>query len=955
MAYTPKFHMPIIGPPPANTPPTTYYGTVTAATSVYVSQAANKGLQIDLSNATYNQIFAMLGGLVTFIPPGKPLPTKGNEPSPGEGSLVLQVQPVDVYELRNILKVTAPGVPTMVSVLYLNAKPDSVRSALEPEVRNPNKLPDMRLEEVWNRGHKISATSRTELEDYYLDQFLLGQTAVFVDGGTPTGKAASSSTSNVALTLRLIDAKGDDLSPLLHLRGMPSYGGAQWTGHPLTVGIAGLPIPVEIYVKFEVAEVQTTTIPGTNTTLTTATGQYVALPSSGVEVSLMDFDLLTPDDELDKQPIGSGGQVHFSISDVQKLSDPKPDLYFLVYLSGIPMPFAGHSALPSEWSTKGWKAVDGSPGYYEDFSGTILGDAVDPLVFRIGLDFHVRLTYEDKSKPPSVGAVTVTNGSQTVTGIGSGINWDTRLIGMMFRIKGESMAYTISGVTPPNRLTLNVNYAGVSGSSKPYIIEAIAPKDIPVSLYVGELPLLPGDTQGIKMGQAATDSKGEAHGVTFDVQPMDSIYFRIDFEMQDAAIKLPRVRVEMEKDLWSWNTSWWGDDRKIYAFNDRSSIGANTEPEILHCSEKDRNVAPYFLKIVRELSTFLFHLTGGAWEGVNNLTLYGLVAGIIPPVGSLRPFSWPRGVVNYLPDYYWDRSTIIHELSHQIVWKEADFGTWNIAGLFIEGLFGREKGYQNDHHPSVMTNRLTAFIEGWPEFIASIFTRLVTLGTPLHSYLNPATGNQGRYNEALGSWVDLGPPPNNRGEESEGSLINALWSIFQKYVVMMATSQKIPESINGDLTLTAPWIMNNPAVTSRFLSLIWGPLKDLTSTAADSDKDTVEYMNKIWLHPGNDSSWPSLRAEFQAFNMAMTVPTLTSIVPNTGSTGTAQHVTIKGANFVLRATSVKVGTLTAINVNVKSSIELEADIPAGGVAGVAAVIVTTLAGSGTLPGGYTFV
>src|SRR5215217_3324941 len=91
IAYQPKFHMPIISTPPPDTDPVKYYDTLTGEkTILQVIPDANLGLKIKLSDPKYSQLFAITGGLVTFIPPGNPLPTTGAELSPGSGSIVLQ-------------------------------------------------------------------------------------------------------------------------------------------------------------------------------------------------------------------------------------------------------------------------------------------------------------------------------------------------------------------------------------------------------------------------------------------------------------------------------------------------------------------------------------------------------------------------------------------------------------------------------------------------------------------------------------------------------------------------------------------------------------------------------------------------------------------------------------------------------------------------------------------------
>jgi hypothetical protein len=94
----------------------------------------------------------------------------------------------------------------------------------------------------------------------------------------------------------------------------------------------------------------------------------------------------------------------------------------------------------------------------------------------------------------------------------------------------------------------------------------------------------------------------------------------------------------------------------------------------------------------------------------------------------------------------------------------------------------------------------------------------------------------------------------------------------------------------------------------------------------------------------------------QTFSNAFTVvgvPTVTVISPNSGSTTGGTSVTITGTNFVTGAT-VTIGGNAAIGINVTSSTTITATTPAG-TAGAQNVVVTNVAGSGTLTGGFTYV
>jgi len=83
------------------------------------------------------------------------------------------------------------------------------------------------------------------------------------------------------------------------------------------------------------------------------------------------------------------------------------------------------------------------------------------------------------------------------------------------------------------------------------------------------------------------------------------------------------------------------------------------------------------------------------------------------------------------------------------------------------------------------------------------------------------------------------------------------------------------------------------------------------------------------------------------------LPTVTSVTPNTGPTTGGTAVTIKGTNFVAPAT-VSFGGEPATGVVVVNLTTITAVTPSNSP-GPVDVVVTTVCGSGTLPGGFTYV
>lgn len=482
------------------------------------------------------------------------------------------------------------------------------------------------------------------------------------------------------------------------------------------------------------------------------TGAFDRLPA-GVSVELVDDDTVG-EDVLATRQTDAQGRVTFSLPDFSGSGEDEPDLFFRVRGGGRAA--SGHT-LPDEWSTKGWRAVDGSPGYFPDFTGETIGSEAAPLVFRVGVDFHVRVLYEDQSLVPA--------------------------------------------------------------ADRP------APIGVPVSVFRDAVI-------NARLATRRTNAAGEVHGVTFDVSGGDTLFLRVEFEIEDAAINLRRGRVS----LGDWDTD--------LGAVDRTSVGTQAAPRVLRAAGDDRHVALFMLKHLRELSTFLFHMTGGTWPGFQDeLTFFRTSI-------SGTAYSWPVGSVNIPPSDHFNRDTIIHEMTHQVFWQELNVSTFDIA---VEAAFG---GLILNHFDAMHSNTEHAMIEGFPEFLAAVFT---ATADPAHNIVNIAEPN-------LSNPRPLGPPPpDNRGERVEGAFANGLFAIFWRHVLghpVFPGGPLVAPSLNGDITAATPFLAD-PAARARFMSMIWLPFRDLRP---NSDKRTTDMIARILAR--NPAQAAALRAELQRFNLA---------------------------------------------------------------------------------------
>jgi IPT/TIG domain len=602
--------------------------------------------------------------------------------------------------------------------------------------------------------------------------------------------------------------------------------------------------------------------------------QLEPLPA-GIPVDLVDHNTVLPNTVLQTKTTDASGRVEFRIPNIQDLPKKNPDVFFVVR-PGEPNALG----LPGDWSTRGWTAADGSPGFFPGFNGQPIGQPGQPVVFGIGVDVHLKLVYTDRSKSPSVPTV-----------------------------------------APPVikvRLVEKLNDANNPG--------------------LREIRVL------------STDGNGEVHNVLLDIGPEQTIVAQVLFETDDGEINLPAATVRLPLSSPSFNQGW------LVTLDDSiatTSVGTVASPMTLATDAVELDAAFYMLKLLREHQTFFFAITCGAWQGVEDLTLsLGPVAGILD-----EAFSWPVGRVNIPEAFFFERKTIIHELTHQVVWKEAEFSS---AGVAFEALF---RGLTLRHHPRFLAEADHAFLEGWPEFIAAIFTgaELLFSGSRCHPVSTPPLDPLDPFappdNQLFGTREDgcpvlgtIGPPPLNQGERVEGALAIALLRLYKTFVVGGADPEPSPlkkggiaeTPSDGDVRVQSPWL-NDPQVRAHFLQIIWEPLGDLAPLDAPTSTDLMEKTRAR-----NSTTWHRLRQELNALRVAMAAPILTGVSPSTAPANAVQPLTLAGDEFV-EGMSVTIGGHPATNVQVNSSTQLTADSPAL-APGIYDVAVTTPGGTTTLPG-----
>jgi hypothetical protein len=387
MSYKPIFHMPIIGPPPAGSgeAPADYYSGLHV--TVTARQLDNRlGMEISISDTAHATVYAVCGGVVSFIPAGNTIPSPDNQIAPKGGALVLKAWADDFIKHKK----NSPGNKRAASYIYLNV--DVLASQIKAAVAT---VKHRALKKFWKHNATLPLPDDDEtLRDFYqTDGVMKGLAWVFVDGGTPLGKAVADNPVHAAkFWMQNLSADGPQvyLSPASTIRAVPQVDptlpSGRWAGHPLLAEVAKFPLPAEFYLKFTIwnpkADVRD------YSPIDNAAVSLIQAGASG--------DKAIADGQTDPS-----GVVHLSYPDISKLPPGERKLHFKIDLQGkklhynrktntlttFPMPF---------WSTKKWRSADGVYSLSEyDFAGSGIGTAKAPAEFRVGLDFHVRFRRKD--------------------------------------------------------------------------------------------------------------------------------------------------------------------------------------------------------------------------------------------------------------------------------------------------------------------------------------------------------------------------------------------------------------------------------------------------------------------------------------------------------------------------------------------------------------------------------
>jgi hypothetical protein len=605
-SYKPEFWMPIVGPPPAGGTPTTYYAPFTSKV-IATPSGVDQGLTITCSDSTSATVFAMAGGFLGFVPDGGLLPFTTGGTAPAGGAIVLTVWCDDVNQQRQCF----PNVALPKAFVYLGLDQTSVDTALQNVV---SLLPEAELTTFWENQKGTAPPSGTTLQsliDYYVAGVTDGNAEVFVDGGTPLGNAgavsSTDSSQGVTFELRQIASasNGSDqaVSPSSIIISAPLWSDAdppqpnpatsQWTSHPLVSQCSAVLGPTQIFLQFVYWDLPS--------------GMYLALPA-GLNVNLVENNAILGifDSTAATVQIGLSGVAIFDVQQV----DPATEIHFEVDTSSL----LSSQGFPSSWSTKGWKTIDGF--LIANYSAADIGTSMSPKVFRVGVDFHLSIKYQDLARGIAYPVLQGTSVQVLCYGPNDLVDFNS---GTGFRTiddftpdqNGEIHSRSFF-INPDDRMILGLalethssNPATIFPFMDQTFIRATAQYGIPSNYFT-----------------LATEGNFEIGGVS-----------------------------------------------KVSSSSDPTS----TQPIYFQIIDQFASAGLYCLKNMAELNTFMHAMNDGTW------TWYHFAGvGVEMDALAFNSNSFPVGSVHITTSHAFKRDIQIHEISHQILWNLANYSNFQI-------------------------------------------------------------------------------------------------------------------------------------------------------------------------------------------------------------------------------------------------------------------------------------
>jgi hypothetical protein len=587
--------------------------------------------------------------ILTFAPAG--VGTLPDASSATVDTIVLSAYPDNVNAYRSQL----PGRPQPAYWALTGISQASFETQLQAW---SDAASEAQLDAAWPDG---SPSTPEEGRENFRMQVLAGDFDVPLEAGVAIGDLDPSA---YRLGLRIYDLGPEPVHPGIVLPDFDDVNG-DLIWHPLIEAIEDLDIDVQIFLRFQYLKVDNSP---------TATVKAAFAPLVGATVEAVNA---LPGNVMDSGVTDADGQVAFFVSDWDWAWGGTADMFFRVTVAPADAILCQHSRnarWDGTWAT--WKAadplepavlagtvqaLDGSPGYYEDYAGWTLGSASDPVEFNLGTPVLLRAEYE-----------------------------------------AAGSAATVARWRPVPRGTE---------------IQLGMPRmDFPGVELVHVTDTFYADEDGEVWGTSFDVDYGNELEILLPLAIAEDA--AADFV---DSIELPRV-VTLFNPL-PWHGRERDPGNLHWAGFDSPAIGGPTgmvRIRVDHYPNDEVAATLYMLKCIRETHLWFRTITAGDWRGIEGAWVHlndTFVTDVLDYIWSVFHQQLPSnnppqlGVLLHERNK-WDRDTIIHEFSHGVMWELAPIGLGDFACAIVTG------NYSN-HSLWTELSEFSALVEGWSDLAAN--------------------------------------------------------------------------------------------------------------------------------------------------------------------------------------------------------------------------------------------
>ena len=568
------------------------------------------------------------------------------------------------------------------------------------------------LDAAWRDG---SPATPEDGRENFRTQVMVGEFDVPLEAGVAIGDLDPQAAQ---LGLRIYDPGGELIHPGIVLPDFDEVN-RDLVCHPLITELTDLDVDVQIFLQFRYLKVD-------NSPTATVKAAFKSLVGATVEA----VNAL-PGNVMDSGVTDASGSVAFFVSNWDWALGGTADVFFRVTVAPADSILLQHGRLTrwdGTWTTRSAadpfepavfagsvNALNGSPGYYEDYAGWTIGSAANPVVFNLGTPVLLRAEYQASGRAATVAPWRpVPRGTEIQLGIPRMDYPGVELVHVtdtFYADQDGEVWGTSFDVDYGNGLEILLPLAIAEDATANFVDSIELPRVVtlfnPLAWHGRER-----DPSHLHWASFVSPAIGD---------PANLVRIRVDHTPDDeVAATLFMLKCVRETHLW---------------FRTITSSASGTVPP--------------------------WQGIEGAWVHLNDTVVTDVLDYVFSVFGQHLPSNnAPSAGVLLHERNKWDRDTIIHEFSHGVMWQLTPIGLGDFLCAIVTGNYSNHSLWRE-------LSEFSALIEGWSNLAAN------ALGGGGMTAV-PATPPANIYDSA-GNTVQLGSVPLT-GRRIEGCFTGAFWN-----------------------------------------------------------------------------------------------------------------------------------------------------------------------------------